>query len=187
MRLFKPFSYLLIKHSEKRKYDFLIPAVCAFVATSLYYFFHSSIDVLGERGLIDRINALLVLLAGFFIAALAAVSTFNSEGMDKVTPGKPFILVEKYKNTKLEVSLTRRRFLSLMFGYLSVLTILIYFFGLVSLIFKDLIYNFNIRNIYLECAYIFIYIFAVSNLFTNTLIGIYYMSYRIHKKDPRIM
>ena len=173
MRLFKPIIYLTVEHPEKRKYDFWLPAAFACAFTAIYIFLDGTIKFIESGGIVDSINQLLALLVGFFIAALAAVATFNSPSMDEKTLGKPFLLKENYKGENYVVELTRRRFLSLMFGYLSVLTIVLYVIGVAAKVFAPYFQVLVQENIAMQSIFVFIYInkirFDIYRYHTNKL------------------
>ncbi|MCK1670190.1 hypothetical protein [Bradyrhizobium sp. 153] len=74
-------------------------------------------------------------LTGFFIAALAAVATFGKQEMDDPMPGEPPVRLEHTINTETYYeNLSRRRFLSFLFGYMAFLTLVLYVVGYVYLI-----------------------------------------------------
>jgi len=122
-RLFKPIDYLRVRHPAKWKYDLILP-----IGLTLGMFFLVTVmpikpNILGKDGLIVLINNLMGILVGFFVAFLAAVSTFNKEGMDKVIPGTPMTLRVKESSAVKNIKLTRRRYLCLLFGYLAFMSL----------------------------------------------------------------
>ena len=188
-RLLKPLDYLRIYHSQKRKYDFLLPMIIATLTTIALYMLPSSVKITGNDGLLAIFTGLLQILTGFYIASLAAVSTFEREGMDQVMLGDPPTL-RKSEQGRVEIEqLTRRRFLSLMFGYLSLLSFFLYFLGA----FADLL-DPNLHAlipavvfpVFKWCS-LFIYLFFSSNLMVATLLGLYYMTEKIHKETGKVI
>ena len=69
----------------------------------------------------------------FFIAALAAVATFDRPQMDKPLRGEPALLSVWDNNLqkKVEKILTRRQFVCYLFGYLSFVSLILYLMILV--------------------------------------------------------
>ncbi|MGK9996690.1 hypothetical protein O6197_24780, partial [Salmonella enterica subsp. enterica] len=84
------------------------------------------ISLIETNGLLLQVNGLLQVLIGFYIAALAAVSTFSSSSIDEVMAGVPPTLVEKFRGQKLTVELTRRRFVCYLFGYLALVSFMLF-------------------------------------------------------------
>ena len=74
------------------------------------------IDTNKIKELIISILSFIQILPGFFIAALAAIATFNRLDLDKIMPHPaPTINIER-NGGKEEIDLTRRRYLTLMFN-----------------------------------------------------------------------
>ncbi|MEJ1644057.1 hypothetical protein SMA60_27945, partial [Escherichia coli] len=71
---------------------------------------------------------------GFYIAALAAVSTFSSPSIDEVMAGDPPTLLEKFRGQKIKVELTRRRFVCYLFGYLALVSFMLFCLGMISVL-----------------------------------------------------
>lgn len=181
MKLLAPLGYVRIKHSEKRWYDFYIPALLAVIALVAYHFVGFKLS--GTSGLTTQINGLIQVLIGFYIAALAAVATFGNSSIDEVMSGTPPTIIEEYRGRSVKVSLTRRRFLSYLFGYLALISLCLFCLGLVvnlgatfitSLVSKSLL-------VFMKYIFLFIYSFLLMNIITTTLLGLYYLSIRIHQ------
>lgn len=127
-------------------------------------------------------------LSGFFVAALAAIATFNKESLDNVMAGIPPTLRHGiYKNEPEK--LTRRRFMSLLFGYLAfcafVYTILLISSPLIGKVLEKFYYFMtdDLGFIYFCWVVIiipaFIYCFIFFHIFTVTLLGLHYLSERM--------
>lgn len=181
-RLLHPLMYLSIRHKSKWLYDYLYPALSAGFVGSAILFGPLDLNLSGDRGLLDQSNSLIGILVGFFIAALAAVSTFDRPSMDDPMAGIPPTLKIVEKNVEYNVALTRRVYLSQLFGYLTVVAIIAYAFGSVA---QVVVYDrsaFRIAGGY-EIArglFIYSYCFIVANVIVNTLLGVFYLSFRIH-------
>jgi hypothetical protein len=187
--LLRPLDYLRIEHPSKRLYDFVLPLILSVLFTGLLLVLPVQIEVLGSNGLVSIFTSLLQILIGFYIASLAAVATFDREIMDSVMVGHPPILKKTVKGEIEEEQLTRRRFLSLMFGYLSLLSFFLYFFGaFVNLLEPSLLSLTSVKTLpYLKWGFVFIFLFLASNLFITTLLSLYYMADRIHRDDPKLI
>lgn len=185
--LVRPLDYLRIRHDAKVVLDWWVPLVAAAVITSLLLLTERS-QLLGDRGLIAGFNGLLQVLTGFYIAALAAVATFQKSGIDELMAGNPPRLLITVRGEDREIRLTRRRFLCLMFGYLAFLSLFMYLGGLfANLLAPDLVARLPLA-LHKPIALLgtFLYTLVGSNLVVTTLVGLYYMSDRIHRPDSSL-
>ena len=122
--LFRPFSYLTIRHPSRLPLwvNWLLPVGGAGVVIAVLGSMWQSIPL--EQGFVARLLAFVQTLVGFYIAALAAVASFNSRHLDRVMPSPPPTMRVKYNGALQTVPLTRRRFLCAMFAYLTALSFL---------------------------------------------------------------
>lgn len=187
-RLLRTFDYLRIKHEAKVKYDFWLPLGVALALVVAIEASPAKIPIFGPTGIVAAVNGLISILAGFFIASLAAVATFNKSSMDNVMPGKPPVLDVYVRGVTKKLELTRRRFLSLMFGYLAMMSISVYLIGA----FGDVLAFGWISVLPIEVAkgarsvFLFGYFFMFANILTTTLLGLFFMVDRIHRPDPDV-
>lgn len=189
-RLFKPLDYLRISHPEKWRFDWFVPGVVGLGISLTWFVQDFRANLFDSDGFINQIQGLISILSGFFIAALAAVATFDSPGMDRTMPGKVPVTLQ-LRMSKSNEHLTRRRFLCLLFGYLAFLSLTLYLVTLIVSVFgnavqlfadefdfsKGLLFHFVKWFLWLS------YCVALSQLFTNTLLGLYYLTDRIHRDD----
>ncbi|MBK1717551.1 hypothetical protein CKO27_07835 [Thiocystis violacea] len=178
-----PVRYLRIQHPAKRLLDVIVPALMAGLATACLMLLPYPVRLLGDSGLISVFTDLLQILVGFYIAALAAVATFDRPGMDAPLDGEPARLIERRNGALVPVNLSRRRFLSMMFGYLSFLGLVLYFWGALAGLLAE-----NLRDtipveiyVFAVPACLFLYLFWICNLLVTTLLGLHYLSDRIHR------
>ncbi|WP_018319316.1 hypothetical protein [Bradyrhizobium sp. WSM2793] len=124
------------------------------------------------------------MLTGFFIAALAAVATFGKQEMDDPMPGEPPVRLEHKVNTETYFeNLSRRRFLSFLFGYMAFLTLALYIVGYVFSLPTNIGWL-RPRRIGGRPSSGFsgaLTWFALANLLSNTLLGLFYLTDRIHR------
>lgn len=188
-KLLRPFDYLRIKHEIKDRYDFLFPFIMSGAATTIFFVLPVAPQVFGQDGLVSNILSTIQILTGFYIASLAAIATFNKRGLDNLIEGKPATLKSNIKGKILKESLTRRKFLCLLFGYLALLSIVVNLISVFAKLCYPSLVSFNIDQHYyflIKFISLFIYFFIISNLFTTTLLGLYYMSDRIHRYKPEL-
>lgn len=187
-QLLTPLAYLRLRHRTKWVYDWGIPLGLAVAVTATCAYLDLRVPILAEPGLVPASNAVLQMLTGFFIASLAAVSTFQSEGIGKPLEGEPMLLKEKVNEQRVDSELNRRRFLCLLFGYLAFASFSVYILGATAQIVGDqLIANPDFDIVELDAArtvFLFCYIFLIGNLGTTTLLGLYYLSYQLHAPGP---
>lgn len=178
-KILTPVDYIRIKHPEKRVFDFVIPLIISVIVTTFIFCLDKPIMLTSKDGLISIINGILQILSGFYIASMAAVATFQKQGMDSVMDGFPPILKGK--------ELTRRKFLTYLFGYLAFSSILTYLAGggvqlLSSTLTSSKIMEFPVIKIGL----VGIYLFIVSNILCTTILGMYFMIDKMHDEKPKL-
>tara|TARA_R110000782_G_C14817047_1_gene413380 strand:+ start:3045 stop:3665 length:621 start_codon:yes stop_codon:yes gene_type:complete len=187
-RLFRPLDYLRIKHAAKRKYDLFIPFWLSVILTGSLIVLPKSPVIFGEGGLLEITGSLLGILTGFFIASLAAVSTFNKQGMDDEMPGEPLILLVFERGEEVPKKISRRQFLCLLFGYLSFICVFLYLMGGAAMLTVDsmvLLIKPALHSV-AKWGFVFVYLLIFSNLLITTLLGLFYLSDRIHRHDPKL-
>jgi len=189
MKLFSPLSYLRIRHEEKAWYDYKIPFLFAAVVTIAYYFHANKVSMIGTNGLLLQVNGLLQVLIGFYIAALAAVATFTNATIDEVMAGDAPTLVETFRGQKFEVELTRRRFVCYLFGYLALVSFILFCIGLISILIGKPINAWVVTFLSpdailgLKTIFIGVYTFVLVNIITTTLLGLYFLAVRFHQSS----
>ncbi|WP_422475309.1 hypothetical protein [Endozoicomonas sp. ALB032] len=174
-QLARPLSYLRIKHEDKWIYDWLVPLILSAATIFLFYKFIPTAEIVSKDGVISQIADFIANLPGFFIAALAAVATFNKNDIDELMANPPKIEILHHGNP-LMVEMTRRRFLCVLFSYLTAVSILIVLGARIAL-------NLTIPSEYyviFSWLGITVFIYAVWQMITATLLGLYYLGERLH-------
>ena len=134
--------------------------------------------------LIGDVNALMGILVGFYIAALAAVSSFTNETLDQVMKGRAPTLIQIRQGSQIKETLTRRRFLSVLFGYCACLSIILYIFGVVQAhvtIVGPIAEWAKVAIVWAHCAVWACYVWLLSSLLVVTLLGLHYLVERMHR------
>lgn len=130
-QLCAPLRYLLIKQghgwfSSKASYDVVLPVIFSAFATLAVWKLDVALGFFSESGFVPGIINLLNLLIAFFIAALAAVATFNRAGLDDPLKGEPATMKRRASDGVIrEKILTHRQFICYLFGYLSFISIML--------------------------------------------------------------
>jgi hypothetical protein len=128
-QLCAPLRYLLIKQghgwfSSKTSYDVVLPMIFAAFAALAVWKLDAALGFFSQSGFVPGIINLLNLLIAFFIAALAAVATFNRAGLDDPLKGEPATMRRMASDgVTREKILTHRQFICYLFGYLSFISI----------------------------------------------------------------
>jgi hypothetical protein len=184
-------AYRSIKHPAMRPYVSTLPLGFSFAATALYLLLPVKPSLTASGGLLSNILTLLAVLPGFFIAALAAVATFNRPEMDEEMPA-PCPTIAIYRGGKwLDVNLTRRTFLTYLFSYLSVLSLLA-----AALCIGGQMIGPSVKGILdtispgawraaatsgLPALFIFVLFSVCASVLVSMLHGIYFIAERIHQ------
>lgn len=187
LELLQPFSFLTIKHESgnPRTVNWIAPLVIAAVILGIGASAENPIDVFGVNGMLSRLLGFAQSLPGFYIAALAAIATFNNRDMLKLMPGVPPEGTIYYGGHKQRVKMTRRRFLSSMFAYLTALSI-----GLTLLAIALLTIAEPVKSLlpvtwlpFAKAGVTYFFMVFLCQMVTITLWGLYYLGDRLHTPD----
>lgn len=183
--LLRPFSFLFIKHDELRRAMINGSLYLSIFATIVIFSVPVTPIIFGKDGFISAISSVFNALPGFFIAALAAVATFNRPELDQVMPDPAPQLKLMTQGRRDFVKLTTRMFLSFLFAYLTAITFLgMAFFIFVEIMRPSALYILSERPILKFPLKIFITFFVnvfIFNIVITTLVGIYFLAERIHR------
>lgn len=183
-QLLRPLHYTAIRDESKWKIDFLLPFLFALACTGVFSLLPKQPVVFGT-GIVALFIGLLQILPGFYLTALAAVATFNRPDMDFLMPRPtPRVTVSVYGVTQ-QIELTRRRMLSMLFGYLTFISFTLYFGSVISLILAQSIKDFVslAYHAWVTRIFIFLYAFCLGQLIFITMFGLYQLSDRMHQPD----
>lgn len=182
----RPVAYLFIKEpSGGKKYiDWYIPSIVASLFTLLYFFLPIQPEITGEKGAITSIQGFLQIMPGFYLAALAAVATFNKTDLDRTMPKPaPKICVKRRDTFELE-SLTRRSFLNYLFGYLTFLSLFLYvILVIVNIVSANSVFLEMKTYIILKTIFLFLYQLFFIQMILVTIFSLYQLCERIHQYD----
>ena len=170
--LLTPLKYLRIRHHTKIVYDWIIPGVLTSLTIAPLYLVSSGESTIIYKYLISSIRELIQILVGFFIAALAAIATFNDPKVDEVMAGdSPPKLADSSGHL---LPLTRRRFLCFLFGYLAFISLALY---IMTMILEVL----SIDDKVLTSVNLYFIGFFFWQMIISTLIGLHFLSDRIYR------
>jgi len=186
-QLLRPFGYLNIKGvNGKFIYDWAIPFILSLISLIyLHYTISKPDQLLGADGFFKNTISFISILPGFYIAALAAIATFNRKQIDDPLisdSGTPYIYVKGVKENgrpyRTKEDITRRLFLCMLFSFLTAESILLI-----------MLHNFAIpwiataTNPYILICYSFIFLILLWQLLVTTFFGLYYLGDRIHMNN----
>jgi hypothetical protein len=189
-----PLNYLRIRHGagvfhSKRTYDFVLPLLLSAATCAYFVWLSISFAIFDHPALVKRLSDLLSLMIVFYMAALAAVATFDRKGIDEEMEGDPAVLRVREPNgaQKVDKVLSYRQFISYLFGYLSFLSLLLYVFIMVSdvgwkrleLHFQDSPLIYCVLTRYFDPVIAFVLFAAIWQLIITSLLGIYFLTERI--------
>lgn len=180
----RPLHYLLIKHSAKKYFDWFIPIALSSVSVfCLVYVFEVWNG--GMYGVIEELVGFVKILPGFYIAALAAIATFNGEHLDKTMPSPAPQIVVYVESEPQPIDLTRRRFLALQFSFLAAESFIICIVGLFyGPLFRFIRYELSgaPETVWLV-GLIWIFFTLFWQLLVTTFLGLYYLGDKMHQPE----
>jgi hypothetical protein len=196
-----PINYLRI-HSgtdfihSKATYDFVMPGLLACATWTFFWWLSLSFAIFDHPVLVKRIADLLTLMIVFYMAALAAVATFDREGIDEPLEGEPATLKVPDPDDggkRIEKVLTYRQFISYLFGYLSFLSLILYVYVMacdegwkrLELHFRPSATVYRVLTGYVDPVLSFVLFAAMWQLIITSLLGIYFLTERIQTLNTK--
>lgn len=186
--LLKPIGYLNIQEHGSQSLsiaNWRAPFVLTLVFMLVGYLINPHVNIFGDSGILAKLLGFIQSLPGFYLAALAAVATFGRQGLDDEMPGIPPTAEIDYLGRPQTVNLTRRRFLCMMFAYLTAVSIALTVIAIGAISFApslSLAFECDVR-IALKVAFVFGFSFATAQMLVITMWGLFYLGERIHTPD----
>lgn len=189
--LTRGFAYRQIRHPEMRKYTTWLPLFVSAILAAAYTGLGLNFRWLGDGGVFANLQTLLSTLPGFYFAGLAAVATFGGAGMDNTMPEPTPSIRIRVRGKYIPHPLTRRQFLSYLFSYLVILSLILclslicinasaYIISDISTYFEKIKFGKYILTI-AEFATGGIILFSFSSMIITTLHGIFFLTERMHQ------
>jgi len=178
--IFGPLSYLRLQYKRSLLIQIVVPALVSIGIFSLVWPLEI-IEIRGDNGLVQAVNYLIAFTIGFFIAALAAISSLSDPRLDEPTSGFPVRAKIVEKKKVYWPILSRRQYLTRLFGYLAYISVVLYISGTFSQLIDKNWPSYNQPYISIGFSALAIYLFGFSSLIINMFIGIYYFSDKIHR------
>lgn len=177
-----PFIFLRVIYPKAGIISWLVPICLSAGVIAISHFMPGRIKISGEDGFLERVITVMTISGGFFVTSLTVILTNESKIVNSifVGEGKPRIKGE-------DELLTRKRFLSLLFGYISFISFAIV--GLISfaLVMSDPLKLSLTDKAYEICLYVsgFILLVFLFQIFLFSLVGLHYLTDRLHRSDGR--
>lgn len=175
-QLFTPLKYLRIRAEgvDKIVVDWILPVALAGITTYAWLRWPSVVRLSGTGSVMDGIGGFMQVLVGFYVAALAAVATFPGSSLEE----------NVNRMTLIKKPLKRRLFLSYLFGYLALLSLILF----IGMLFKEVpVALVNLLNdhviLAIKFALHFVYQFVFWQMVVITLLGLHFLIDRINRSD----
>jgi hypothetical protein len=185
--LLRPFAYLTIEHDQKRMVDWLYPSVLALISLMLLLVLRwiGEVDIFSSSGFISKVLGFVQSLPGFYIAALAAIATFNKNDIDQKMPNPAPTIGIKYQGKDVDIELTRRRFLCLMFAFLTAESFLLILVAIFSVSIAGSVKTLlPVEFHYVSVAvFLFLFLFILWQMVVTSFWGLFYLGDRLHQPD----
>lgn len=180
-----PFGYLAIRHPHKWVVDWLYPALATLLTLLGLLLATELSSILSKGGIVTSLVAFIQSLPGFYIAALAAIATFGRADIDSVLPEPTPEVKVKFLGGENIVKLTRRRFLAMLFSFLTAESIVLIIFSIFTTELSSKLIIFSVHGIYLGwwigLTLLAIFFFALYQLIAATFWGLYYLGFKLHE------
>jgi hypothetical protein len=197
-QLLTPLNYLRIRHGEgfyysKRMIDWVVPLIATICVVLVCRLVDQPLSLQTSSHFFDAVTNLLALLIAFFMAALAAVATFDRQGLDQLIENEEATLwryVRKF-DKKIDDKLSYREFICYLFGFLSFTSLFVYIFVVLhqlvwakvaSLLSQWTFHYFGLLLSWAEitAGLLFVFfVFVCCQLFVTALLGINFLTERI--------
>lgn len=189
----RPLAFGGIRHPTLTPFLRRGPISVAVVLTVIFWFLPVRPELTGEGSLSRHMMTVFAILPGFFIAALAAISTFQRPEMDEVMPDPAPELKLRTGNHESYVPLTARLFTAHLFAYLTTISfVAVFLFMSVDLAAPSVrflvgkIAETGLRSLtanMLSLVYFWVVVWLAAKIILTTLVGIYFLAERIHRAN----
>ena len=177
-----------VRHAALARINFGWTPFAAAVCAITVWLAPGSLNIFGAGGVVYQVNGLIPVLAGFFVASLAAIATFNRPSLDDVMGGiAPSVVLTGSRDAE---RLTRRRFLCMLFGYLAGASIAIYLIGSTATVFAPVYtaahWMTPLLKHVIRTVFSALYLGVLTHIILTSFVGLYYLIDRIHQTSSAI-
>lgn len=190
--LARPFAFLTAKGPTIRRYRDALPMLGALIVTALAMALPAGLKIVGPDSISSVMAPLFAGLPGFFIAALAAVATFQGGDLDRDLNGTTIWI--EVNGDGMDTPVTLRVFLCHLFAYLTLLSIVAFLTCAAATL---LAYNAALMRAAAETSkaawddvvweivratFIFSVALLTTSLLSCTSLGLYFLAERVHQE-----
>lgn len=185
--LLRPFSYLSIDHKLKWIVDWIYPFGLSILSMVIIFGLRQfgPVSLYADGGLVGKILGFVQGLPGFYIAALAAIATFNRIDIDKTMPFPAPTLDITVQGKIVAIELTRRRFLCSMFAFLTaenLILIVLAIFGQALYIPAKILIPIEF-HILVSGGFMSVYLLFFWQMMITSFWGLFYLGDKLHQPD----
>jgi hypothetical protein len=165
----------------------MYPFALTFVSCLVLFYLKSvgTVTFYADSGVLSKCLGFIQSLPGFYIAALAAIATFNKADIDRTMPAPAPSLSSTVRGQSVVIELTRRRFLCSMFAFLtaeSIVLVLLSIFGqTVANPVRGLIGD-TYQSV-VSVLFMALYLGIFWQMIVTTFLGLFYLGERLHQPD----
>lgn len=179
-KLLTAFSFFRLRGQDLAYFQYAYPTFIAIGSLLAFKITSEKYVVLNLGSVVTSATTLMGVLIGFYIAALAAVTSFPNAGLDNVMSGEAPKIKERTKGVL--VSLTRRRFLSTLLGYCAFISILIFVIGSLSSASEmGPALSADMKSV-IKYVWWGVYSWLLSSLLVVTMLCLHYLIDRMHRE-----
>jgi hypothetical protein len=179
-------NYLRVSHGYALWYNWIYPLLLGGATALGILQLVTAASLFEAEGFVRSFTPVLSILAPFYIAALAAVATFsgNQSVDNSFDMSRPVLLKVIGDGGDWEnIDVTPRHFLSLLFGYCTSLSLLLLLVSIFAPFIAKLVETaFSNWVEFLLSAVFMVFAVLLSQLILGTLLGVYFLADRIHRK-----
>lgn len=163
--LFRPFHYLAIQHGHKARLDWIWPGALTVITITVFCLLPVQPPLLGEHGIMTTLLGLIVLFSAFSVVALVAVASLARGSHDEY----------------MHEDLTRRQFALHLFGYLAVLSFLLFLAIVGAQVVVPSLHVLLSRTLFsgVKLGTGTMFALAFWNMVVETMLGIYFLIERV--------
>lgn len=185
--LLRPFSYLTIEHRSKWVVDWVYPLILTFLSLAVIFVagHFGTVSLYGDGGLVGKILGFVQNLPGFYIAALAAIATFNRIDIDKTMPAPAPRLDITVQGKTVAIELTRRRFLCSMFAFLTAENLILIVLAIFA---QSLCVTIKAKlalpyQVWVSGGFMFTFLLLFWQMMIASFWGLFYLGDKLHQPD----
>ncbi|MHC8386797.1 hypothetical protein ACYZTM_01750 [Pseudomonas sp. MDT2-39-1] len=182
-QLLRPFGYLAIQHPYKWIVDWLYPTILSLITVATICIASNQTITYAPGSLISLVLSFVQSLPGFYIAALAAIATFGRSDIDNVIPEPTPKVIVRFRGLTNIIDLTRRKFLAMLFAFLTAQSIVVVILSIFLLSFGKAICTYSYlgfpAGMYFSGILLFVYFLVFYQMIVATFWGLYYLGYKL--------